>query len=458
MEENQQTQFPEEESIKRVGNQQYVLIALAVFFLFMVGLIMYGMGFFKDKNPEKQSENDLHSLAPPEAKPKNLETEKYKYGSTEKKDPQTDANSVQNLRMITGKEVLEKANSNEFLNEEDYKAVDNSANNRANTAHEKKSNLNRKTQARLSAVQRQQAYYANPNTALYQKSKAEIREENLDRKEAEVNQRTAELMLKNLENYQKNPQINPNLANSENQKQMDKQFNLETTSNDKVSKEAETTEIIPEIEKNTIGKIGQKVGAFYGLTPNAKKYYRENEGILAVIHGDGEAITVQNGSILKIRLLEASTLQIKGQKIRLEAGSFLTGECQINSDRVIITAKNLRIDNLIFPITLTVFDLDGQLGLYVPNLKTKNRVNQELVNTGNQTVSGTNIFTNSGGIGQQVGTQMAVNASRSLMNGAKSIFRAKMANAKVTIKSNYKIILKSSNLSQNTPIENEEFN
>ncbi len=456
MEETEISNLPEDDSIKRVNNKQYALVALVIFFLFMVGIILYGMGFFKENEKVVDDKNQLGSLAPPTAKSKNLENEKYKYSNQEKENAQGSSSSAQNLRFITGKNAPEKRLSNEDLNSADFKAVDDAAGNNQANAYEKKAVVNRRTQARLMAVQKQQAYYANPNTALYRKSKEEIREEQIDKQEADVNRRTAQVMLKNLENYQKNPQIDQEVPLAQNADIKNRNLNLETSQVKKVSKEEEATEIVPEIEKNTIGKYGQKAGAFYGLTPNVKKYYTDNEGILAVIHGDGEDIAVQNGSIIKLRLLENTSLIIKGTKYNLPAGTLLTGQCNISSDRVMISAKSLRIETIIYPITLSVFDLDGQMGLHVPNLVSKNMLTRELVNAGNQSVGGTNFYANSGSIGTQVGTQMAVNASRSLMNGAKSIFRTKMANPKVTIKSNYKIILKSSNLTQNNTQIDEE--
>jgi conjugative transposon TraM protein len=435
---------------KKQPNKQQAIIALSIFGLFVIGITMYGLGVFKDKKEKTNpQENNIEALTPPEAKNKKLENEKYKYDDTYSKKKMDDTpNGIENLRAITGSNPRESQRSNEELNANDFSEVTNSGNPPVQSYREKRRAIASTTQRKIQREQVKQQYYANPEKPLYQKTGWERQQDRENQEDKELNRRTAKAILDNMEKSQQSPSQAPPPPTPNPIIEGNLTPNPYTKIKKQIEpKKTEETEIIPEVDKNTTGRMGKSFGFFYGLNNKNKNSYSDAEGIYAVIHGQGDGIKIENGSILKLRLLENTTLKVNGFKLQIEAGTLLPAVARIQRDRITITAKTLRIDNAIYPITLTVYDLDGQLGLYVPNLADKTTLSREIVNSAGQPLQGTNIFANQGDIGTQVGTQMALQTTNSLLSGVRSYARSKFANAKVTIKPNYKVILKSVNLS-----------
>ncbi|WP_321995567.1 conjugative transposon protein TraM [Draconibacterium orientale] len=76
-----------------------------------------------------------------------------------------------------------------------------------------------------------------------------------------------------------------------------------------------------------------------------------------------ETTTVLNGNRVKLRLLEDT--QINGQQI--PPNSFIYGVCKIKNERLLIEITQLPVENSFVPVKLTICDLDGLEGLYVPD-------------------------------------------------------------------------------------------
>lgn len=76
-----------------------------------------------------------------------------------------------------------------------------------------------------------------------------------------------------------------------------------------------------------------------------------------------ETTTVLNGNRVKLHLLEDT--QINGQSI--PKNSFIYGVCQIKNERLLIEITQLPVENSFVPVKLTICDLDGLEGLYVPD-------------------------------------------------------------------------------------------
>lgn len=454
--------IPEEGNMKQVDNKHYALIALALFAFFVIGIILYGMGVFKGDKDEKTAENSIANLAPPEAKNKETVEEKYQ-NSEDNSRNNTEENStsgIENLRAITGKKPPEHLTSNENLTSEDFREVEMSAkSNNYRNERQRKNDQNSINQMRLQKESRRQRNIVNNDAPLYQKTNWEKKHDAEYTEEKEINRRTAKLLLDNMEKVQQQPQNAPTTkmsyapAPTHTIKEEEIGRKTNTTSKQEIFP---ATEIIQNISKNTTGIPNKRLGYFYGLKNQGRNSYSREEGIPAVIHGQGEEIVVKSGSIVKLRILEDTKIKVQGgEVITLPAGSFIPATAKINSDRISLTVNNLRMDNAIYKLNLSVFDLDGQQGIYVPNLIDKNTLSQELVNAAGQPLSGTSIFANQGSIGTQVGTQMAMQASNSILSGTRSYVRSKIANPKVSIKPNYKIILKTSQANTKNDEENE---
>ncbi|WP_303919421.1 conjugative transposon protein TraM [Draconibacterium sediminis] len=76
-----------------------------------------------------------------------------------------------------------------------------------------------------------------------------------------------------------------------------------------------------------------------------------------------ETTTVLNGNRVKLRLLEDT--RINGQQI--PQNSFIYGVCKIKNERLLIEITQLPVENSFVPVKLTICDLDGLEGLYVPD-------------------------------------------------------------------------------------------
>jgi len=76
-----------------------------------------------------------------------------------------------------------------------------------------------------------------------------------------------------------------------------------------------------------------------------------------------ETTTVLTGNRLKLRLLDDATIT----GIRLPAGSFLYGTCEVANERLRIAISRLPVGDSFVPVDIDVYDLDGMEGLYVPD-------------------------------------------------------------------------------------------
>jgi len=76
-----------------------------------------------------------------------------------------------------------------------------------------------------------------------------------------------------------------------------------------------------------------------------------------------ETTTVLTGNRVKLRLLEEAS--VNGTKI--PAGTFIYGICEVANERLRITVRQLPVGGSFIPVELSIYDLDGLAGLYVPD-------------------------------------------------------------------------------------------
>lgn len=168
-------------------------------------------------------------------------------------------------------------------------------------------------------------------------------------------------------------------------------------------------------------KADDNQNAFYGV--DASGHNGEQNAIQGVIH---ETQNLVGGSIVKIRLLDDIT--IDGTTIY--KGSFVFGKASLEGERLHIDINSIRKDNSIFPVKLTVYDLDGMEGIHIPGAITRDVAKQSADN------SLQNIEMNS------IDPSFKVQATTAGINAAKSLLAKKAKLVKVTVKAGYKILLK----------------
>ncbi len=71
---------------------------------------------------------------------------------------------------------------------------------------------------------------------------------------------------------------------------------------------------------------------------------------------------LQTGSVIRLQLRQS--ISIKGAII--PAGTSLHGAVSIENERLFVQISNIQFANTIYPVSLTVFDLDGIEGLHIP--------------------------------------------------------------------------------------------
>ncbi|NCD67869.1 MULTISPECIES: conjugative transposon protein TraM [Mucilaginibacter] len=148
--------------------------------------------------------------------------------------------------------------------------------------------------------------------------------------------------------------------------------------------------------------------------------------IQAVVHEDQ---TLVSGAVIKLRLLDG--IYVNGKMI--PKGSFVYGTCALNNERLDIKIASIRYLNNILPVALTVYDLDGMEGLYVPG-----SIGRDAAKNGvGDAVQSMQLMS----MDQSVGTQ----AASAGVEAAKGLFNHKVKQIKVKVKAGYEVLLKDSN-------------
>ncbi len=164
---------------------------------------------------------------------------------------------------------------------------------------------------------------------------------------------------------------------------------------------------------------------------NSIKLIKEDSSnaIRAFVHSTQ---TVMVGSTLKMQLAE-NCLTDDGHRIR--KGMPVYGEVTaIDGERVIIKITSINLNNNILPFKKEVYSRDAIPGIYVPG-NPKSDISKD-ASAAAITGANTNI---TGGF--DMGSQLAAGAANSVINATKSVTSKNIKKIKVTIKTNYQVLL-----------------
>ncbi|OCX54202.1 conjugative transposon protein TraM [Mucilaginibacter sp. PPCGB 2223] len=183
-------------------------------------------------------------------------------------------------------------------------------------------------------------------------------------------------------------------------------------------------------DENAENDKAQVSYASYGGGGKAKKHRttaaEAGNTIQAVVHEDQ---TLVSGAVIKLRLLDG--IYVNGKMI--PKGSFVYGTCALNNERLDIKIASIRYLNNILPVALTVYDLDGMEGLYVPG-----SIGRDAAKNGvGDAVQSMQMMS----MDQSVGAQ----AASAGVEAAKGLFNHKVKQIKVKVKAGYEVLLKDSN-------------
>ncbi len=179
---------------------------------------------------------------------------------------------------------------------------------------------------------------------------------------------------------------------------------------------------------NSVYAIESSRNSFYGLDSEIVTTNETANAIQAVIHDTQTAIA---GSTIKLRLL--SDVYINGQL--LDKDQFVFGTCSIDGERLTISITSIRNENSLLPVALSVFDLDGMEGIYIPGAITRDAAKQ----ASSQSIQGLQL--------SSMDNSLGVQAAAAGIAAAKGLFSKKAKLIKVTVKAGYQVLLKDNNQS-----------
>ncbi len=145
--------------------------------------------------------------------------------------------------------------------------------------------------------------------------------------------------------------------------------------------------------------------------------------VLAMVHGEQQ---VHHGSIVKLRLLE--DVFIQGDKI--PSGSFVFGQVSLDQERLQIIVRSIHYKGQLYPVSLSVFDLDSIQGIHIPGSIEREVVKQST----EQAVQSMGIL----GATHSLPSQVAAVG----IGTAKHLLGRKLREVRVTIKSGYQVLLR----------------
>ncbi|HVW96790.1 MAG TPA: conjugative transposon protein TraM [Mucilaginibacter sp.] len=177
-----------------------------------------------------------------------------------------------------------------------------------------------------------------------------------------------------------------------------------------------------------IGSLGEKDNnttsagnGFYSI--DNEELPDAQNAIEAVVH---ESQTVVNGSTIKLRLV--NNVFING--VLLPKDNFIYGEVALNGDRLNIKINSIRYQQSIFPVALSVYDIDGIAGIYIPGAITRDVAKE----SADQSIQNLGFTSYSPSLGAQAATAG--------ISAAKSLFSHKVRLVKVTVKAGYHVLLR----------------
>lgn len=171
--------------------------------------------------------------------------------------------------------------------------------------------------------------------------------------------------------------------------------------------------------------IGAEVagGAFYDI--DAEKEAAADHDAYAMPAVIAETQILVDGAAVKLRL--TSDLYMDGHLI--PAGNFVYGICSLSGERLKIVIGGIRLENRLFPVHLTVYDLDGIEGVHIPGA-----ISREASKEGaDRALQGVQMMSLDPGLAAQAAAA-GVEATRGLL-------RKKVKRIRVTVKAGYPVLL-----------------
>ena len=203
--------------------------------------------------------------------------------------------------------------------------------------------------------------------------------------------------------------------------------------------EGPSVEAICQISENVVSSLPQSLADTVALEDSARLCNRSfytavgttsrstHRGIRACVAGEQ---TITNGSRIRLRLLEA--MSAGGKPI--PAHTELFGTASIVGQRLNIAVTSIEKDGDIVSVDLAAHDMDGQLGLYIPNSTERTAAKEAAAAIGGAFGSGISFA-------RSAGQQIAMDVVRGTMAGGSQYVASKLREAKAFVKADYELLL-----------------
>ena len=171
----------------------------------------------------------------------------------------------------------------------------------------------------------------------------------------------------------------------------------------------------------------QRHYGFYDADNDSKVLQNEApNAVAAVVHGTQ---IISNGSTVKLRL--ATDVFINGQLV--PRGSFVFGNASLADERLTINIPTIRLGNNLLPVALSVYDMDGLMGIHITGSINRDVAKQ----SADQSLQSMELLS--------MDQSLKAQATAAGVGAVKSLFSKKIKLVKVTVKAGYQVLLKGNN-------------
>lgn len=160
---------------------------------------------------------------------------------------------------------------------------------------------------------------------------------------------------------------------------------------------------------------------------SSEELVQPKNSVKACVH---EEQTVIGETGVSLRLLEAA----RTPTFTIPQGTIVTALAKFQGGRLQLKITSMELDGNIILVDISIYDLDGQQGLYVPFSAEMNALT-EMAGNMSQT-SGTSVM-----LTQNAGQQVAADLSRGVVQGISGYFSKKVRTPKVTLKAGHQVLL-----------------
>ena len=140
--------------------------------------------------------------------------------------------------------------------------------------------------------------------------------------------------------------------------------------------------------------------------------------------------TVTDGQTVRLRLLEPMAVE---ERI-IPKGAIIVGATKIQGERLCINITSIENGRMIIPVELSVYDTDGQQGIFIPNSMEVSAAKEVAANMGGSMGSSINISSDAK-------AQLTSDIGKGLIQGTSQYVAKKMRTVKVHLKAGYQVLI-----------------